>query len=139
MKINNAAIYVSKPAVEELLKINWPVKCAWQIALLAGELSRSLNAIEDFKNRLVRKYGVVKDGQLSISPKIKNDKDAEEDNPNWLEFVAKMNELLNESVEIDFEIIELPQQANGLDLQIKPEVLLALLDFVTVADTKESS
>jgi hypothetical protein len=123
MKISNEVIFAAKSSIDELLKTNLPVKCAWQIAMLTGKLTPALTAIETTKDGLVKKYGQPdKNGNISI----------DQSSPNWNDFVSEFNVLFSQEVEIVFDKIELPQQVDGKDLQMKPEILIALKDFVTI-------
>jgi hypothetical protein len=124
MKVKNAVIHTSKPAIEEMLKTDLPVRVAWQFALLSGELAKSFEAFQSTKDGLIRKYGEANGSNVSI----------DQSNPNWNEFATAINELLDQEVEVTFDKIVLPQRVNGKELEIKPEILLALVDFVSVGD-----
>jgi hypothetical protein len=124
MRIKNATIFTSKPAIEEMLKTNLPIKCAWQFALLSEELTKSLAALQSTRESLIRQYGTESGGQITV----------DQASPHWNEFAAAINELFDQEVEIAFDQIVLPQRVNGKELEVKPEILLALIDFVTVSE-----
>ncbi len=124
MKIKNASILGSKPALEKLLQMPLPVKCSWRIALLAGKINDQLKTIEKVRIGLIKKYG-------EVDPKTK-DMSVKENSANWEKFTTDYNELLDQEVEMIFDKIELPEKIDDKELQIESAILVMLKDFVVI-------
>ena len=126
MKLTNGEIFGSKAALADVFDKDWPIKLSFKIAALITKLNTALESIEAVKNPLIQKYGKpAEDNPNNIQ--------IDEKSADYPEFVAKFNELMNEEVEIEYDIIELPAEVDGKEVSIKPRILMALEKFVKLA------
>ena len=126
MKLTNGEIFGSKEALGNVFDRDWPIKLSFKIATLIAKLNTALESIEAVRNPLVKKYGKpAEDNPNNIQ--------IDEKSADYPKFVEKFNELMNEEVEIEFDIIELPAKVDGKEVSIKPRILMALEKFVKLA------
>jgi hypothetical protein len=119
MKVSNGDIFNAREALQTLIKERLPVKVSYRLARLAKKVSDQLTIIEEVRTNLVKQYGETdENGNLSIKPGAKN----------MAPFLTDFNELMGQEVEIDADIIKLPEDG----LTIEPSVLLALDKFIEV-------
>lgn len=109
MPVKNGTIYaLSDPVVEGkrvpgpltrlLAHDDIPVKQAYWIAKFARKMSSEINLIEEQRTKLIRKYGVEKDGQVLVEP----------DGENWLKFVQEHNDLMEMETDLDVDTVKIP-------------------------------
>ena len=123
MKLTNGEIFSSKAALADVFDKDWPIKLSFKIAALITKLNTALENIEKVRTPLVQKYGKpAEDNPNNIQ--------IDETSKDYPKFVEKFNELMNEEVEIEFDIIELPAKVDGKEVSIKPKMLMALEKFV---------
>lgn len=125
MKLLNGEIYEAWGALGELMGKELPVKTSLDLAILQSKLKEPYNTIENVKAGLIRKYGAKdKDDpqKVGLQPSDKN----------WAKFVPEFNELMGQTTEVVFNIVELPQEVDGKKFQVKPEILVSLVKFVKV-------
>lgn len=122
MLVTNLEIWQAREPLQELLKEPWPVKTAYWLAKLARKCGEQYADIDGVRVKLIKQYGASgENGQVSISP----------DAPNWPQFAAQFNELMELTVDIPIDRVVLPDS----DLQVTPVALMALEPFVEVAGT----
>jgi len=120
MKVTNGDIFNAREALQTLMKERLPVKVSYWLARLARKLNDQLTIIEEVRQGLVKQYGEPdeKGENIQIQPGSKN----------MGPFLADLNELMGQEVELDSDIIKLP----GDGFSIEPSVLLALDKFIEV-------
>jgi uncharacterized protein YydD (DUF2326 family) len=116
-KVSNMEIYQAKEAISELSKEKFHVSTSYSIAKLMNSLKGQLEVIEQVRLNLIRKYGVEKDGQISIEPNSEN----------FQKFYDEMNIILSKEVDINYEKICLPD-----DFIVEPNKILALGPFIEI-------
>lgn len=125
MKVRNGEIFAAKEPLAKLAEKEFPVKVSYGLAKLANKLNEQYVVIEQVRNGLVQKYGEPVNGsanQLSVP----------QDSEGFPKFVSEFNELLEQTAELVFETVLLPEMVDGVALQIEPSILMALEQFVTV-------
>lgn len=125
MKLLNGEIFNAREPLQKLLGKELPVKVSYGLAKLANKLQEQLKVLDDVRNGLVKKYGEPdkeNPGQISVK----------QDSGNFEKFVAEVTELMNQEVEVVIEKVKLPQEVDGKPLQIEPNILMALMQFVEV-------
>ena len=130
MELTNGEIFGATKTLEELFTMELPVRTSMSIAKLSTKLSELFQSIDKVRNGLVARYGGpdVKTNQITITP----------DSENWLKFIAELNELMAQKVEIVFDKIKLPQVIEGKPLMIKPSSLAMLDKFVELEVLKSA-
>ena len=120
MKVTNGDVFNAREALQSLMKERLPVKISYRLAKLARKVNDQLTIIEEVRQGLVKQYGEPdeKGENISIKPGSKN----------MAPFLTDLNELMGQDVEIDSDIIKLPEDG----LTMEPSVLLALDKFIEV-------
>ncbi len=137
MKLINGDIFAAWEALNKLTPegTKFPVKVSLAIVKLRTKLNDPYKEIEEVRNGLIRTHGKPdKDDSQNIR--------VEPDSENFPKFVAEMNELLNQEVEVVFDKIKLPEKVastcdkcnHNMDkaLEIEPSVLQNLEKFIEV-------
>lgn len=110
----------------------FPVKTAYALAKLGIKLNEPLAVIDQVRKGLIDKY-VPKDERGRQKTK-QGDGGMVFDMPPEAE--AKLNEefseLLDQSVEVVFEKVKLPEGSDGKVIEVEPVILMALMKFVEV-------
>ena len=133
MKLLNADVFQAREPLQKLLGEKFPVKTAYGLAKLSSKLNEQLKVIEEVRNGLVKKYGIIDDkGQTSVKP----------DSPNWEKFVEEFNELMEQETEIVFDKVKLPEKiASTCDqckhnmeksYEVEASTLMSLNKFIEV-------
>jgi hypothetical protein len=136
MKFKNEDIYVAlggqEPLFSKLTGMKWPVRTAYALAKMASKLNDQFKVIEDVRLGLIKRYGEVNEkGNTEIKQTVLKD-GIETPNPLWAAFVGEFNELMGQEVEIVVEKVKLPQKTGTTDVEIEPNILLALEKFIEV-------
>lgn len=117
MKLSLAKLKNSEEVLIKLSKSELPVALAYKLAKVMKPISSELVELEDFRKKLVMKYGVQQeDGMITVPPE------------NIEKFVEELNPLLNEEVDLPFEKINgssLPET-----LTLTPLEITLLEDFI---------
>ena len=120
MKLTNSDIWQAKEPLQRLMAVRFPVKTSYRLAKLTSKINESIRVIDEVRVGLIKKYGTVDErGQVAVLP----------DSAEWSDFVAEFNDLLTIEVDVDIEVVQLPELG---DAEIEPGVLLALEKFVEV-------
>ena len=131
MKLTNGQIFGAREPLQKLAQEKLPVKTSWGLAKLTLKLNDPLKAIEETRNGLVKKYGEKEEnGNVRVK----------QDGANWEKFIEEFNELMEQTVEIVFDKVKLPEKVaatcdachHNMDrtLEIEPSTLMALEPFV---------
>jgi len=125
MKLLNGEIFNAREPLQKLMGKELPVKVAYSLAKMVNRLNEQFKIIEDVRQGLIRKYGEADtENPQKIEVKLESE--------NYPKFVAEMTELMEQDVEVVFEIVNLPVEVDGKQLRIEPNVLMALEKFVSV-------
>lgn len=100
-----------------------PIKEKWKLSKNLTLLAELNGRVEKEYNELIIKYGKEEGEGFTINPKLENG----EDNPNFLEFAEKANELLAIEEEIDIKTISIDAFPVDTDLDL-PDLIA--LDFM---------
>ena len=135
MKLKNGEIFASAEPLKKLLEVKLPVKSSLALAKLANKLNEQLKVIEDVRNGLIRTYGketLEQKGQLRVDP----------EDENFPKFVEQFNELMEQEVEVVFDLVKLPEKVVAKcdkcetiiekPLEIEASILMALEKFIEV-------
>ncbi len=137
MKLTNGEIFDAWEALNKLTPegTKFPVKVSLGIVKLRTKLRDFYAEIGEVKNGLVKTYGVPDSENphnIGVNP----------DSPDFPKFVAEIEELMNQEVELVIDKIKLPEKIMGtcdkcnhnMDklLEIEPNVLMALEKFIEV-------
>lgn len=125
MKLLNGEIFNAREPLQKLMEKQLPVKVSYGLAKLANKLNDQFKVIEDVRMGLIRKYGEAdkeRPQQISVNP----------EGEKYPKFVEELTELMNQEVEVVIQKVKLPQEVDGKPLQIEPNILMALMQFVEV-------
>lgn len=100
-----------------------PIKEKWKLGKNLTVLAELNTRIDKEYNALIIQYGKEEDGNFTINPKLENG----EDNPNFLEFAEKANELLLIEEDLDIKTISIDSFPVDTDLDLAD---LIQLDFM---------
>ena len=120
MKLTNGEIFNAKEPLAKLLQEKLPVKASYGLAKLAAKLNDQLGVIEKVRNGLIQTYG---DKDPDNPQQIRVDHQSE----GFPKFMGELGELMNQEVEIVFEVVTLPDT-----LEVEPAVLMALDKFIKI-------
>ena len=131
MKLTNGEIFIAKEPLQKLLAEKPPFAVSYGLAMLASKLDSQLGVIEKVRVGLFQTYGTPNPEnprQLRRPPQmIEDDNKNMVENPQATKFVSEYNELMSKEIEIVIDIVEIP---STVELNIEPNVLLALLKFI---------
>lgn len=122
MNLKNGEIFNAIAPLQKLVDREFPVKVSYGLAKMANKLNEQFKVIDQVRQGLIKKYGVQEGQQISVKA----------DGPNFPKFIAELEELMNQEVEVVFEKVKLPEEVDGKPLQIEPKILMALEKFVEV-------
>ena len=120
MKVTNAELFNVKEPLQQLVANKFPVKTSLALAKLVQKVNHHLIPAEETRDGLVRHYGKKNPNdpmQVGLKP----------GDENWAEFAKEYAELSQQTVELVFDRIQLPET-----LEIEPAVLMALEKFIKV-------
>lgn len=121
MELTNGEIFNAREPLKELVNQKFPVKTSYALAKLGAKLNDQLKIIEEVRQKLVATYG-GKDPENPMVVKI------EPTDNNFGKFMQEFGELMSEKVDIDIEVVTLPDT-----LEVEPATLMALDKFIKVA------
>lgn len=98
-----------------------PARVGVQIARLAREWQREFTLVNDLHQKLIKKYGREKDGQVMVDEKAKD----------YKLFVDELNELFAQKTKIEPFVIKLPP-----DFAVPTRVIVALSEFIELEEDK---
>lgn len=118
MKLKNGQIFNAQEPLGKLMGLSLPVITSLKVAKLADKVQTAYRIIDEVRLGLVRKYGSENEsGRMRVL----------ENSPEWEGFLAEYVELMEQEIELVFDVIDLPP-----DLDIEPSILMGLLPFVEV-------
>ncbi len=120
MRISNTEIHNTIEPLQKLLMVKLPVKASLALIKLAKQLQPHQEIIQQVKETLIANHGEEdkkRPGTARIAPGM----------PGFPLFAEEFGMLLDEEVEMEFEVVKLPDT-----IEIEPYVLLALERFVEV-------
>ena len=100
-----------------------PIKEKWKLSKNFTLLNELNTRIDKEYNALIIQYGKEEEGNFTINPKLENG----QDNPNFLEFAEKANELLAIEEELNIKTISIDAFPDDTDLDL-PDLIA--LDFM---------
>lgn len=113
-------IFQAKGAIQELIKLPWPMKTATRIAKLHRRINEAYSEMELLRIVLVERYGEKNPlGRIQVT----------NDLPGWEDFVREFNNLMAQEVEVETIRVPLPD----IEADIQPSVLIALDPFIESA------
>jgi len=134
VQLKNREVFLARVPLENLMSIKLPVKTSYQVAKLANKIQGQLKVIDDVRNGLIKNHGTQDE---------KNQWKVEPGSENMERFVLEFEELMDQDVEIIFDVIKLPTKIAGTcdachhnmdrEFEIEASVLMALEKFVEVA------
>jgi hypothetical protein len=120
VKLTNNEIFSSKEAFDHLIdRDDIPVKYAMPLIRMAKKLTEEVGLIETRRNRLIKKYGVEKDGKVFVSPDV----------PDWDKALVEFTELMNLEIDVNIEKAKIPS-----NIIIPNKDLMMLEPFLEVVD-----
>lgn len=125
MKFTNGEIFMAKEPLQKLMEQKFPVKVAYGLAKLSNKLNDQFKVIDEVRNGLIKTYGEVdpeNPRQITVKPESEG----------FQKFADEMDELFAQEVEVVFEKVKLPQEVDGNQLQLEPNILMALEKFIEV-------
>ena len=134
--VKNGDIFNARGPLQELIAIRLPVLTSYRLALMTNKLNEQLVVMEDVRRGLIQQYGTPDEGGRNLS--------VPEDSENYPAFMGEFSELMAVEVKIALEKVVLPQKVSATcdvchhnmdrDLEIESRILLALIEFVEVAE-----
>ncbi len=120
MKLTNGEIFNARVPLQQLTANRFPVKTSLALVKLTQKLIEFLMPIEQVRQGLIKTYGKP----IPENPQQTSVKPGDE---NWDKFLAELNELMSQEVEVVVEIVTLPET-----LEIEPAIIMALEKFITI-------
>ena len=120
MKVANRELKESVEPMRKLLALKLPIKASMALVKLAKQLKPQEEYIQTISDKLITDHGEphpTQQGGFQIN----------EGCPGFPKFCEELGVLMDEEVEIDFEVVTLPD-----NIEIEPYVLMALEKFVTL-------
>ena len=133
MKLLNGEIFNASVPLSKLVDKDFPVKNSIALRQLVNKLGEQIKLIEDVRQGLVRKHGkegLKGSGRLEII--TPNDPEGRPVSKSYPKFIEEFAELMNQEVEVEFEIVTLPLEVDGKPLQMSVNDLVALEKFIEV-------
>ena len=119
MELQNAEIYGAHFALLKLGELKLPVETSLNLALLTLKLDEPFQVINNVRVKLIKQYGVEKDGEIKVDNAPAKDQ---------AKFMDEFNDLMARTSVINYDgKIKLPK-----DREIEPNTLVALTKFVEV-------
>lgn len=127
----NREITDARDAIQALGQKDLPIRVSVQVAKLGLALSEPFQIMDEVRNGLIDKYGQEQEwgGKAVVFPDDLKDRDV---SPEYKTFVEKMDELLDQEVEVDVEVVMLPDTVDDKPFKLEPFILIALDKFVKV-------
>jgi len=132
MVVKNRDVFEARNALQELVRLDLPVRTSLQVATLVRKLNEVLKDIDVVRKRLIDQYG--EDG--------KRGKQVLPDSDNFPAFDKEFNELLDLDVEVVVEKVTLPEKvvttcskcgtSASQPIMIQPWILASLYKFIEV-------
>ena len=130
--MKNVEILNANEALVKLMKERFPVKTSSGLVKVARALQSSVEDFETTRKKLIEDYGIkVEDGKITSEQEDGVEK-----------FVAEVNELGEQEVEVKVDKVKLPEKVaatcdqchHNMDrpLEIEPSVLMALEKFIDI-------
>jgi hypothetical protein len=137
MRLTNAEVYNTKDAFRQLIGMRFPVLVSYALAQTTEKLNPHITAIEKVREQLILTYGT----EDKDNPTQKSIKPGDE---NFPQFAQEFSDLMNQEIDVDVEVVELPlkvtnicsqcKQATTKDLEIEPYILAVLGKFIKIAE-----
>ena len=141
MKLKNLEALQAQRALSKLIEVDLPVKVSLDIALISNMVDVQARAFGLVRDKLLKTYSIKTQpgeivGSIKFESTVKGETEEETSKlqtENLEAFVEKFNDLMEAKTEdLQFKKIQLPKEVGGKPLQIKPEILKALVEFVEV-------
>jgi hypothetical protein len=120
MQFRLGVMKMVEPSVEKLLKEDLPIRISYRISKFHDNVIKELNRIENLRQQLVRRYGAEVENVIRVTEE------------NMSEFNREYEELLNETIDIDFEPIPVKQIidfSERLEMMGKPAISISAFDI----------
>jgi hypothetical protein len=131
MKVLNKDLFNARESLMVLARIDLPIKVAIRIARFARQLDAATAEMDFVKNNLVERYGQMQPfgGPEVIPPDDPRGRPA---SPEYGEFIARFNELMQHETEVEIDKVVLPAEIDGEPVRIAASILIPLEKFVEV-------
>ena len=134
MKLTNGDVFQAREPLQKLMAQKLPVKTAYALAMLANKLNDQLKVLDTVRQGLIDKYAIRDKETGRIKTRQNEDGatvlDLEPDVAT--KFNSEFGELMQQTVEIVFERVKLPENVDGKGFEIEAVTLMALEKFVEV-------
>jgi hypothetical protein len=117
MQVTLQTLLQAKASLEKLIQLNFKVKISYALLKFIKKANEELKDFEEAKDKLVKRYGTEKDGNIII----------ENNSPNMEPFIKELNELLAHSVEmpdLKIKIAEIEAEAISTSDLLQLEFIL---------------
>ena len=130
MKITYRTAIEAQHSLGTLSSINLPIKTSLEVAKLALDMEREVNAFIKVREQLIKNYKIKiglanQDGQVEFTSTNEGEREKEEA---VADFVVKINELINTETEDITGKVHLPS-----DIIVSPATLKPILAFVELS------
>jgi len=156
MKFTNKEILEAKTAIGGLITERLPVNVSWDLAVIGGKLNSIISCIEPVRQGLFKSYDIYteasNDGKtVTVNTRLNqerinvlissSDSIESKEELNVLrnqaqeqvnKFMAELNELMAQEVDIDINVVTIPSKINDKPLEIAGAVLMPLIKFIKV-------
>jgi hypothetical protein len=113
-----------------LLSHKMPMPTKFKLKMLLNTISEIKKVNDEIREELIKEYGTEANGGISISMYVDENAEVKEYNPNYIEFVKKMEELLAKDIEIEFEEILIDEFSEFSEEDVYPAFLDLLIKTV---------
>ncbi len=137
MKLKYLDILQAQSALTKLNDIaELPILASLDIAIISNSIDQRVKAYQTAISKLYKDYSIKvsqENGQSKFECTLKDAVD-EVKNENIIKCVDGINQLLDaDAEELTFKKIKIPKEVNGKSIQLKPEILKPLVDFIEIS------
>lgn len=113
-----------------LLSHKMPMPTKFKLKMLLNTILGIKKVNDEIREELIKEYGTEANGGISISMYVDENAEVKEYNPNYIEFVKKMEELLAKEIEIEFEEIAIDEFKEFNEEDVYPAFLDMLIKTI---------
>ena len=116
MKLTAGQVYQASETINKLAAVKLPLKGKYWISRIAAKLALEFQVIAEQRNELIKKHGEEKDGQLKLESALPVEKDGVKStivNPAYVAFLADLETLLAQEIEVDCPKVALELLGDG--------------------------
>ena len=140
MKLTNVDAIRAQGALARLMELDLPIRASLDTAIISNMVDVQVKAYQTVLGNVYKKYSIKAEPQENGTIQFVCTAEGENEEAtrkvrteNLEAFIEKLNDLLEaNTADMQFKKIQLPTEVDGKPLQVKPEILKSLVEFVEV-------